>query len=280
MLRRNGGDSFLLPMTLAEVSILLFFLLLFVAISQIREVESEVRKSSAKIEKLEEYISKAESLSKSQMKKVMEGAKKEKKIEKLKEKVSNLEDQMRGLDSLASMREQYDDDEFRELVRKASRNIGRREKIDKLTERLEETQSVLDSTESTLSDYKAQITNVTQRLKEAGQGYPPCWADEDGSPQYIYTVRLLGDSLGVRPKWPPDRKEEVEAVNGARELANRRVSRSTFAKLARPILEWSKRQDPECRHFVIIKDTKNTTKNEFKDELLLVEGFFYKYIDR
>lgn len=277
---RDSGDSFLLPMTLAEASILLFFLLLFVAVSQIREVESEARKSAAELEKLKEYITKAENLSESKIQKLMEGAEKEKKITKLQEKVSDLKSKVRGLDSLIQMREEYDDDEFRELVRKASRNIERQQKIDRLTKRLEEARSALDSTESALDDYRAQSINLTQRLKEAGQGYPPCWANQDGSPQYIYTVRLLGDSLAVRPEWPSSRESDVAEVDGALELAGKRVSRNRFAELASPILEWSKRQDPECRHFVIIEDSEGTTKEEFKNELLLVEGFFYKYMQR
>lgn len=277
---RDSGDSFLLPMTLAEVSILLFFLLLFVAVNQIRAVESEARKSTAEIEKLEEYISKAENLSKGEMQKMMEGAKKEKKIEKLQEKVTKLQSEVSGLDSLMHMREEYSDDEFKELVRKASRSIERHQRIDRLTRQLEEAQSALDSTERALGDYRAQSINLTRRLREAGQGYPPCWADEDGSPQYIYTVRLLGDSLAVRPNWPASREGDVEKVDGSLKLAGSRVSRSNFAELASPVLEWSKRQDPECRHFVVIEDSEGTTKEEFKDELLLVERFFYKYIER
>lgn len=277
---QERGDSFLLPMTLAEASILLFFLLLFVAVSQIQEVESEAEESAAEIEKLKEYISKAENLSKEKIQKMMEGAKKEKKIEKLQEEVSKLESEMRGLDSLVQMRERYEDDEFEELVRKASRNIDQQKKIDRLTERLEQTESALDSTESALSDYRAQSINLTRRLREAGQGYPPCWADAEGSPQYIFNVRLLGDSLAVSPEWPPSREADVSEVDGASALAGSRVGRGRFAELASPVLEWSKRQDPECRHFVIIEDSKGTTKEEFKNELLLVERFFYKYIQR
>ncbi len=277
---RESGDSFLLPMTLAEVSILLFFLLLFVAVSQIREVESEARRSAAEVEKLQNQMSKVKNLSESEIQKAIEGAKKEKKIERLQEKVSNLQREVSGLDSLIQIRERYSDDEFDELVREASRNINRQQKINRLTERLEEAQSALDSTQNVLGDYRAQSINLTRRLREAGQGYPPCWADEEGNPQYIYTVQLLGDSLVVRPNWPNSREGDLEEVDGASTLAGRKVSRGRFAELAGPVLEWSKRQDPECRHFVVIEDSERTTKEEFKDELLLVERFFYKYIER
>lgn len=294
MLQRNGGDSFLLPMTLAEVSILLFFLLLFVAFNQIREVESEAQRSSAaaeklqsklqesraKVSKLETYISETKNLSERQIRTMMEKLERKKKMKKLREKVASLKNQVRGLDSLATLREQQTDEEFKELVRSASQNIGREKKIERLTERLEEARADLDSTRSALGDYKAQSLNLSRRLKEAGQGYPPCWAGEDGNPQYIYTVRLLGDSLQVRPNWPPGREGDVQTIPGAFELAGRRVSRSMFAELADPILEWSRQQSPECRHFVVIKDSKKTTKEEFKNEMFLVERFFYKYIDR
>lgn len=291
----------MLPMTLAEVSILLFFLLLFAAISQIRRVESEAEKSSAEVqklrqklqasraevEKLETHVSKAEGMSEEQIQKVAEQARRKEKIEKLREKVSALESRARGLDSLASLREQKDDDEFKELVRKASQNVGREKRIESLTERLEEARGDLDSVRgdldsmrSALGDYRAQSLNLSRRLKEAGQGYPPCWADESGDPQYIYTVRLLGDSLEVRPNWPSSREGDAKQVDGALRLAGSTASRSAFAELASPVLEWSKQQDPECRHFVVIEDSEGTTKQEFKSELLLVERFFYKYIKR
>ena len=63
----------MLPMTLAEVSILLFFLLLFVAVSQIREVESEARRSAAEVEKLQNQMSKVKNLSESEIQKAIEG---------------------------------------------------------------------------------------------------------------------------------------------------------------------------------------------------------------
>ena len=277
---RDSEDSFLLPMTLAEVAILLFFLLLFVAVSQIREVESEAQRSAAEAEKLKERISDIRDLSEAEIKKLMKGARKQKKIAKLQEKVSNLKSEASGLDSLIQMSEEYDDDEFKELVREASQSVGQEQKIDQLTERLEDAQSALDSTEGALKDYRAQSINLTRRLREAGQGYPPCWAEEDGSPQYIYTVQLLGDSLSVQPNWPSSREDDVQDVDGALELAGSRVSRGKFAELAGPVLAWSERQDPECRHFVVIEDSEETTKEEFKDELLLTERFFYKYIPR
>lgn len=267
-------------MTLAEVSILLFFLLLFVAVSQIREVESEARKSAAEAERLRERMSVVGDLSESDVRELRKGAERKKKIEKLRKKVSELQTRADGLDSLARMSEEYSDEEFEELVRRASRNIDRQQKVKRLTERLKEARSALDSTKRDLGDYRAQSINLTRRLREAGQGYPPCWADENGDPQYLYTIRLLGDSLSVRPNWPPGRESDAKEIDGALKLAGRKVSRSAFAQLASPVLGWSKRQDPECRHFVVIEDSEGTTKEEFKDELLLAERFFYKYIDR
>lgn len=300
MIQRDGSDSFLLPMTLAEVSILLFFLLLFAAVSQIRKVESEARRSSveaeklqkrveqsrARIEKLRQRVSEVEGLSKNQAKKLMEKSGREEKIKKLREKISSLENQARGLDSLAALKRQ-DDDEFEELVREASQNLGREKKISRLTERLERARAAadsmgtaLDSVENALGDYRAQSINLSRRLQEAGQGYPPCWADKEGEPQYLYTVRLLGDSLKVRPNWPSSREDNAQRIDGALALAGRTVSEASFAKLSAPVLSWSKRQDPECRHFVVVEDSEGTTKQEFKSELLLVERFFYKYIRR
>ena len=55
----------------------------------------------------------------------------------------------------------------------------------------------------------------------------------------------------------------------------------TYAELRRralPILRWSQRQDPPCRHFVRILDRVDGGKNAFKAGMLTVEGYFYKLL--
>jgi hypothetical protein len=47
----------------------------------------------------------------------------------------------------------------------------------------------------------------------------------------------------------------------------------------RPILEDSKRQDPECRHTVFIVD-EAVSKDAYKTKRLMTEDYFYKYESR
>ena len=122
------------------------------------------------------------------------------------------------------------------------------------------------------------MKNLQERAKKAGIGFPPCWVDENGKPEYIFVVKLEENRLSVTPAWPSHRANDVKEVTGAINLVRFDLMPETFRKLARPILEWSMRQEPECRHFVRIDDGAPISKGEFKAKLLLVEDYFYKYL--
>jgi len=45
-----------------------------------------------------------------------------------------------------------------------------------------------------------------------------------------------------------------------------------------PLFAWSKAHN--CRHFVRIKDDSKTSKEAFKRQMLAIEAYFYKYLER
>ncbi len=212
---------------------------------------------------------------------LLEATEQQREIDALRERLMEAEAESEELAALLAQSEETDDREaFIELVRQAARNAGREAQLSALREEAEAAARDRDSMRTALQNCQAQNLNCSQRLQEAGLGYPPCWADASGKPEYIYTVALRGDSLAVRPAWPAHRADDARRVDGALALAGRTLSRQAFAEGADPILRWSQAQTPECRHFVIVDDTGVTTKEAFKESLLLVEGYFYKYLPR
>lgn len=118
-----------------------------------------------------------------------------------------------------------------------------------------------------------------------GQGdYPPCWADYDETEQRIihaFQVTLFSDMVRLRPSWTSDYEDDARSVTGLLRLAEAgQLEYGEFRRLAQPVLEWSDRQDPPCRHYVAIHDSVSggDEKETFKANLLTVEGYFYKHL--
>jgi hypothetical protein len=126
-----------------------------------------------------------------------------------------------------------------------------------------------------LSNARNQAQTCFRRLGN-GLDHPPCWADDAGRPEYAFTVTLFTSNITVVPAWPGHRADDADRVPGMRAASGDRMPYSEFASRVLPIFEWSQRQNPECRHFVHIMDQVEGGKNAFKRNLLTVERFFYK----
>jgi hypothetical protein len=68
---------------------------------------------------------------------------------------------------------------------------------------------------------------------------------------------------------------DAEKLPGIAELTSGPVNAERFRSASRPILEIGKRQDPECRHFVVIQNLIET-RREADQARWMVEEFFYK----
>jgi hypothetical protein len=106
---------------------------------------------------------------------------------------------------------------------------------------------------------------------------PACWYDINGKVQYIYTVTIHEDGLSVTANWPQDRADDLQAIPGASTAPGSHLSLQEFGRRMAPVLAWSKRQNPECRHYVYMVD-EAASKNAFKRNMLFTEGYFYKYL--
>jgi hypothetical protein len=127
------------------------------------------------------------------------------------------------------------------------------------------------------ADLRGQMANLRNRFNAVGRGldHPPCWADEAGNIEYLFNVELRQSVAIVTPAWPERRRQDAEKLPGVAELIGAPVNAERFRTASRPILDISKRQDPECRHFVVLNNTIES-RREADQARWMVEEFFYK----
>ena len=132
-----------------------------------------------------------------------------------------------------------------------------------------------------LSDQAQKIKDLiaqNQRLvQKAGKGFgvQPCWI-ENGRQQNLLDVvlELEGVRVSIPAKLPPNRLNQLKDLPGI-ELATRSfIPYQELEKSFGPILAWSKKQDPECRHYVSIESNIPQTKVS-TPKRLAVTGYFY-----
>ena len=145
-----------------------------------------------------------------------------------------------------------------------------------------------DDNQSALVGLADSITRLTQANQDLtgqiinirnGLDHPPCWADEAGEIEYAFRVILRTEEVTVRPIWPEHRTDDARAIPGMISAAGEAISYEEFSRRVLPIFAWSTRQNPECRHFVAILDSVAGGKEPFKQGLFTVERFFYKRLD-
>lgn len=126
------------------------------------------------------------------------------------------------------------------------------------------------------SDLRGQVAFLKDRLDaKGGRGYPPCWADESGKVEYLFAVEVRPGSVSVAPAWPARREAAAKALPGMDAVLSGRHVNQAFAKKIQGIFNWSKTQDPECRHYVQLKSTI-TDAIQSDRARLMIENFFYK----
>ena len=127
------------------------------------------------------------------------------------------------------------------------------------------------------SDLRGQVAFLKNRLDaRGGRDYPPCWADENGKVQFLFTVETKPDVMVVTQGWPTDREADARALPGIGEvLSGSPHSSSSFVSRIQGIFNWSKAHDPQCRHYVQLKSSIADAVQSDRARLL-VENYFYK----
>jgi hypothetical protein len=129
------------------------------------------------------------------------------------------------------------------------------------------------------ANLRGQVAFLANRLAAAtghgGRDYPPCWADEGGRIEFLFAVETRPGEVVVVPAWPPRRQSAARALPNVDELTSAPLSNAEFARLVQPLLEWSRTQKPECRHYVELRSSIADAVQSDRARLM-VERYFYK----
>lgn len=126
------------------------------------------------------------------------------------------------------------------------------------------------------SDLRGQVAFFKRRLEaRGGRDYPPCWATESGSPEYLFSVELTPTGVQVKPSWPASREADAKALPGMADALQSPVSMTDFVRNVQGIFNASKTADPQCRHYVYLKSSIVEAAASDRARLT-VENYFYK----
>lgn len=126
------------------------------------------------------------------------------------------------------------------------------------------------------SDLRGQVAFFKRRLEaRGGRDYPPCWATESGSPEYLFSVELTSSGVQVKSSWPSRREADAMALPGINDALQSPVPLGEFVRNVQGIFNASKTADPQCRHYVYLKSTIPEAAASDRARLT-VESFFYK----
>lgn len=126
------------------------------------------------------------------------------------------------------------------------------------------------------SDLRGQVAFLKNRLDaRGGRDYPPCWADESGRVQFLFAIETKADVVVVAPAWPAIREAAARALPGIGDVLAAPHSHREFVSSIQGIFNWSKKQDPECRHYVQLKSSISDAIQSDRARLM-VENYFYK----
>ncbi len=287
MASHENRRLFLLGITLNELGFILFFLLLLVSAVSLQSKQRELEAALDQQQKLQQYIARLSDESDTDFK-----------------RLQLLEDflmEAGGFQSPAS--EQQMNELFAKLVeadgKAASPSKAElQQQLQALQQTHHELMQALDkqglgddspqAIENWLAENEAikqrqqalqgQLAYLQKKYQGSGLDHPPCWADsKTGSVEYLYRITLYDDFIRIDPAWPSHRQGELENLPGAFAVTGKVLSPTQFRQQLNALYQWSKNN--KCRHFVRINDANISSKQAFKRNLLIVENYFYKYLE-
>lgn len=283
----SNRRAFLLGMTLNELAFLLFFLLVLISTHLLQSRSDQLLEKTAQLQQLESQLSKKQVILDETFRKL--GL------------VQNTVDRLQELQPNVKPGEL--EQQFKRLVDSESKARSDRQT---LQNRLDEVNTILrtgdlqtqkalsestlgavqkliaenNAMQSQIDKYEFQLKSIQNRAGGSGLDHLPCWFDPNtGAIEYLFRITILENFLKIDPVWPAHRTKTAKKLPSVSLLSNRTVSTHEFLQKAKTLLDWSRHQKPECRHFVRIRDHKNTSKKAFKQQMLAVEAIFYKYLE-
>ncbi len=262
----------ILGLTMAEIMILVIFLLLLAFATILNKEQEKTKELLALASKNNKYVERilkvtlghspdiTEELVRAieNLPKVIQLVKKNNLIEGDHEEIANVI--LRGVDRLR----------YEKKLKEVNGDIP-------IEERLKQAVQKQVRLESEVSNLTGQNKRLIKQIKDSGKGvdYPPCWVSSKGKPEYIYNTYLTSDGIIIRDNNLPNRINDKENLPVSKIVYNKPLGTLAFLQQTSSLLKWSKNHD--CRFFVRVYDkTDANDKKLYKDLLEAVEGSFYK----
>jgi len=287
MATQEGRRSFLLGITLNELGFIMFFLLMIVSAATLQNTKQKLAQETQLKVKLQAEIDTQQAnednfkrlqLLESRLMQVGGFAAKPSE-QQLDELFTRLQEAQAGIElqqaNTQLQRELEALQDYRKLVDVLARN-GLADGSPQAVEKLLHDAEVVLQEQKTL---KGRLAYMQKKLQENGLDHPPCWADaQSGAVEYLYSITLYENKMHITAAWPGHRKADLRLIPGAKKLAGTTVTLKQLDRQVAPLFAWSKAHN--CRHFVRIKDDSKTSKEAFKRQMLAIEAYFYKYLER
>lgn len=140
---------------------------------------------------------------------------------------------------------------------------------------IQELKTQLQSALKENSDLKGQLEYVQAKLNGNGLDHPPCWVDEKGKIQYLFTLNLYPKYVKVSPAWTATRKNDAVALPNISRLSGKEMSYNQFLNLSKAIFDVGERKNPQCRYFVRLRShIQNARESDLARRK--IESVFYK----
>ena len=285
MASSEGRRSFLLGVTLNELSFIMFFLLMFISAATLQKSSSKLKQEIQQKTRLEQQLV--------AVRQERDGAFK---------RLQLLESQLMRAGGFSSRPSEQQlqqwftklqavksDSDLQQKIVRLQNELESYQQLDALMRRsglagkpviqLEQLIQQTQQSSKQLQSLKGRVAYMQKKLKNTGLGYPPCWADlQTGTVEYLYSITLYEQYMRIEAAWPAHRKVDLGLIPEAEKLVGKNLTQQQLQQRLKPILNWSKAHG--CRHFVRIKDDQYTSKQAFKQQMLIIEDYFYKYLVR
>lgn len=288
MASSEGRRSFLLGITLNELSFIMFFLLMITSAATLQKTKQQLEQEILEKNNLQAQIVEAK-LDDEVFKR----------LQLLESKLMQAggfshSPSQQQLDELFSkLQDVITDNNLRETNARLQRELEALQQFKHLAEILKRggagantAQQMVKQLMQQVDDYqreqqllKGRVAYMQKKLRGNGLDHPPCWADpKSGTVEYLYSMTLYEQKIKIEAAWPEHRKVDLALIPGAKKLAGLSLTQKQLQRQVAPVFAWSKAHN--CRHFVRIKDDTHTSKEAFKRQMLAVETYFYKYLQR
>jgi hypothetical protein len=126
---------------------------------------------------------------------------------------------------------------------------------------------------------KGAVANAQRKLEAAGKGTekPACWATRDGRPEYIFDITLSGGGMRIHDRALAHRRAQQAILPLGGIHFDQVLPPQAFRAQTRPLFDWGEARG--CRFFVVAIDgTGAAEKQIFKQRLRAMEEHFYKFL--